>query len=275
MRIVYMLLVTLFFSVQAMALGKISGKITDEKTGEPIIGATIIVKGSSEGASTDVDGQFMVSVNEGTYTIVVKYIGYQAKEVSDVRVTNNATTTVNVAITEAKSQELKEVVVRSSIKKENINALYTIQKNSATISDGISADVIKKSPDRSTGEVLKRVSGTTIQDNKFVIVRGLSDRYNVALVDNAILPSTEPNRKAFSFDIIPSAMIDNIIITKAATPDLPGDFAGGAINILTKETPDQNFNTLSLGFNYNTQSTGQQFKSGYRTGTDFLGFDDG
>jgi len=275
MRIVYMLLVTLFFSVQAMAQGKIAGKITDEKTGEPIIGATIVVKGTTDGTSTDVDGQFNVKAQEGTYTIEVKYIGYQGKEVGDIHVTGTGTTTVNVAIKEAKSTELKEVVVRSSIKKENINALYTVQKNSATISDGISADVIKKSPDRSTGEVLKRVSGTTIQDNKFVIVRGLSDRYNVALVDNAILPSTEPNRKAFSFDIIPSAMIDNIIITKAATPDLPGDFAGGAINILTKETPDQNFNTLSVGFNYNTQSTGQNFKSGYRTGTDFLGFDNG
>lgn len=275
MRIVYMLLVMLFISAQAMALGKISGKITDEKTGEAIIGATILVKGTSEGASTDVDGKYTINIQAGTYVVQVKYMGYQTKEVSDVHVTAEGTATVNVAISEAKSQELKEVVVRSSLKKENINALYTIQKNSATISDGISADVIKKSPDRSTGEVLKRVSGTTIQDNKFVIVRGLSDRYNVALVDNAILPSTEPNRKAFSFDIIPSAMIDNIIITKAATPDLPGDFAGGAINILTKETPDQNFNNLSIGFNYNTMSTGQQFKSGYRTSTDFLGFDNG
>lgn len=267
-------LIAMLLSVQVFA-GKISGKISDEKTGEAIIGATVLIKGTSNGTATDIDGNFSLSAAAGSYTLVVKYIGYQTKEIDGVVVSNTASNPINIVIAEAKSTELEEVVVRSSLKKETINALYSIQKNAATISDGISTDVIKKSPDRSTGEVLKRVSGTSIQDNKFVIIRGLSDRYNTAMIDNSVLPSTEPNRKAFSFDIIPAAMIDNIIISKAATPDLPGDFAGGAINILTKETPDENFNSLSLGLGYNTASTGKTFKSGYRTSTDFLGFDDG
>lgn len=260
---------------QAFA-GKITGKITDEKTGETVIGAVITVKNTEKGSVSDVDGNYVIDIADGSYVLEVKYLGYTTKEIEGVVVKGEEVTTANVTIKEAgSSQTLKEVVVRSSLKKENISALYTIQKNAASVSDGISADVIRRSPDRSTGEVLKRVSGTTIQDNKFVIVRGLSDRYNTALIDNAILPSTEPNRKAFSFDIIPSAMIDNIVITKSATPDLPGDFAGGVINILTKETPDKNYNTISLGTSYNTASTGKVFKSGYRSSTDFLGFDDG
>lgn len=259
----------------AIAGGKITGKITDEKSGETIIGAIVMVKGTSIGGATDFDGNFTIAVDSGTYTIEVKYVGYQTKEIADVKVENNKETVVKVAISQGSATQLAEVVVKSSLKKENIAALYVQQKNSATISDGISADLIKRSPDRNTGEVLKRVSGTTIQDNKFVIVRGLSDRYNTAILDNSVLPSTEPNRKAFSFDIIPANVIDNIVITKAATPDLPGDFAGGVISIHTKEIPDKNFNTISIGGVYNTVSTFQEFKSGYKSPTDILGFDNG
>ncbi len=275
MRIVPLLALMLLSSLYALAGGKITGNIKEEKTGETIIGATVIVKGTPHGAVTDVDGNFAIALDAGTYTLEVKYIGFQTKEIEDVKVTNGASTNVNVLMSEAGNTQLQEVVIRSSLKKENVSALYALQKNSASVSDGISADVIKKSPDRSTGEVLKRVSGTTIQDNKFVIVRGLSDRYNTALIDNAILPSTEPNRKAFSFDIIPANLIDNIIITKSGTPDLPGDFAGGVINILTKEIPEQNFNNISIGTSYNTVSTFKTFKSGTHSSTDFIGFDDG
>lgn len=262
-------------SVFAADNGKITGKVTDQKTGESLVGVTVIIQGTSTGAVTDVEGRYTLNVSPGTYILEFKYMGYQTKAVSEVVVKPGSVTSLPVILDEPKSKELKEVVVRGSFKQETINALYTAQKNNASVSDGISADVIKKSPDRSTGEVLKRVSGTTIQDNKFVIVRGLSDRYNAALVDNASLPSTEPNRKAFSFDIIPANMIDNIIITKSATPDLPGDFAGGVINVQTKEIPDQYFLDISVGTGFNTASTFKDFKTGYKSSTDFLGFDGG
>jgi outer membrane receptor protein involved in Fe transport len=255
--------------------GKVSGKVTDQKSGEALIGVTVIVQGTAIGAVTDVEGHYILNVAPGTYTLEFKYMGYQTKAISDVVVKAGNPTSLAVIMDEPKSKDLREVVIRGSFKQETINALYTTQKNNASVSDGISADVIKKSPDRSTGEVLKRVSGTTIQDNKFVIVRGLSDRYNSAMIDNASLPSTEPNRKAFSFDIIPANMIDNIVITKSATPDLPGDFAGGVINITTKEIPEQHFIDISVGTGFNTASTFQPFKSGYRSSTDFLGFDNG
>jgi outer membrane receptor protein involved in Fe transport len=269
------LLLSSFLSAFAIDNGKVTGKVTDQKTGEALIGVTVIVQGTSTGAVTDVEGRYTINVAPGTYTLEFKYMGYQTKAVSEVVVKAGTPTQLPVTMDEPKSKELQEVVIRGSFKQETINALYTAQKNSASVSDGISGDVIKKSPDRSTGEVLKRVSGTTIQDNKFVIVRGLSDRYNTALVDNAVLPSTEPNRKAFSFDIIPANMIDNIVITKSATPDLPGDFAGGVINVQTKEIPDQRFFDISVGTGYNTASTFKSFKSGYKSSTDFLGFDGG
>jgi len=275
MRYFIVLILTTLTSFKAFSTGKITGKVTDEKNGEAVIGAMVGILGGTQGAATDIDGNFSISIAPGTYTVEVKYMSYQTKQVSDVVVVDGKDVVLNIMMAPSKGTELKEVVVKSTLKKENISSLYITQKNAAVISDGISADVIKKSPDRSTGEVLKRVSGTTIQDNKFVVVRGLGDRYNIALVDNSVLPSTEPNRKAFSFDIIPAAMIDNIVISKAATPNLPGDFAGGAINILTKETPDENFQSISIGTNYNTASTGRKFQSGYRSSTDILGYDNG
>lgn len=277
MRFAITLMLCLGLISNAMAQGTLKGKITDEKTGETLVGVTVLIPSlSTVAAFSDEDGDFELKVPDGTYTVQVRYMGYVTKEIADVKIENGTITPMSLAIKEEnKTNLLKDVVIRSTLKKESLNALYIAQKNSASVSDGISAEAIKKSPDKSTGEVLKRVSGTTIQDNKFVIIRGLTDRYNTALIDNAFLPSTEPNRKAFSFDIIPSSLIDNIIISKSGTPDLPGDFAGGVINILTKEIPDKNFNSISIGGSYNTVSTFKKFETGYKTPTDIIGFDNG
>ncbi len=260
----------------AQTTGKISGKIIDQKTSEPLTGASAMLQGTSTGAAADVEGSYIISnLKPGKYTLEIRYIGYQTKSIADVEVKAGVVTTMDVALSESASQTLGEVVVKSSFRQESVNALYAIQKNSVSISDGISSELIKKSPDRSTSDVLKRVSGATIQDNKFVVVRGLSDRYNNASLDGSPLPSTEPNRKAFSFDIVPSNLIDNIIISKTASPDMPGDFSGGYVQVLTKDIPDQNFINFGIGLGYNTQSTFKDFKSGYRASGDYFAFNDG
>ncbi|SKA08200.1 TonB-dependent receptor [Chitinophaga eiseniae] len=276
-----LLLLTLFqfiFTETALAgdPAKLTGKVTDKKTGEALIGVTIVVQGTGKGAVTDVEGRYSFNMEPGTYTLDFKYMGYQTKSISDVIVKAGQPTSLDIIMDEPKSKELQEVVIRGSFKQETINALYAAQKNNAVVSDGISADLIKKSPDKNTGEVLKRVSGTSIQDNKFVVVRGLSERYNTTLMNNAQMPSTEPDKKAFSFDIIPSGLIDNITIYKTASPDLPGDFAGGAVKVSTKDFPDQRFLDLSLSTGYNTQTTFKDFYTAPPKGKyDFLGFDDG
>ncbi|HMG08787.1 MAG TPA: TonB-dependent receptor, partial [Mucilaginibacter sp.] len=260
----------------AQSSGKIAGKIIDQKTSETLIGATVGVQGTAQGAATNVDGRYVLNnLQPGRYTIIVKYIGYQSKSISDIEVKSGAVTNLDVVLQEATSTQLKEVVVKATYRQASVASLYAIQKNSVSISDGISSELIKKSPDRSTSDVLKRVSGTTIQDNKFVVVRGLSDRYNSASLDGTPLPSTEPNRKAFSFDIVPANLIENIVISKTATPDIAADFAGGNIQILTKDIPDQNFVSLGAGYSYNSQSTFKNFQSGYRNTSDYFGFDGG
>ena len=274
--IITLLFVIIGAAAFAQGSGKISGTVTDKKTGETLIGVTVKIKGSSKGMATDVDGKYsLAGLAKGKYIVSLQYIGYTGKDISEVEVNAGKNTILNVILEESNSQNLNEVVIQGSFKKESINSLYASQKNSAAISDGISSELIKRSPDKNTSDVLKRVSGATIQDNKFVVIRGLSDRYNVAMLDGAALPSTEPNRKAFSFDIVPSNLVDNLIISKTATPDLPGDFAGGAIQISTKDIPDQNFFSFGVGAGYNTASTFKDFKSGKRNTSDYFGFDNG
>ncbi|SDE37295.1 TonB-dependent receptor [Pedobacter soli] len=267
----------LFLGITAYAqTGKISGVVSDKKTGETLIGVTVKIKGTTKGVSTDVDGKYVLqAMANGKHTLEFSYVGYQTKEVSDVEVKGPSVTSLNIVLSEAGGQNLQEVVVKASFKQESVNSLYAQQKNSALISDGISSDQIKKSPDKNTSDVLKRISGATIQDNKFVVVRGLSDRYNTATLDGSTLPSTEANRKAFSFDIVPSNLVDKITISKTATPDLPADFAGGAVQILTKDIPDQNFFSIGVGYGYNSQSTFKDFLGTKKNALAYLGYEDG
>ena len=257
----------------AQATGKISGTVADKKTGETLIGVSVKIAGTTKGVGTDVEGRYTLSgLSAGKYALQISYIGYAVKNVTEIEVKEGVVTPLNIVLEESTSQTLNQVVITSTAKQESVNNLYLKQKTNVSISDGISADQIKRSPDRNTSEVLKRVSGTSIQDNKFVIVRGLSDRYNATLLNNAILPSTEPDRKAFSFDIIPSNMIDNIVINKTASPDLPGDFSGGVVQVLTKDIPTESYLFVSAGTGYNSIATFKPFQLGDKAPVENFGF---
>jgi outer membrane receptor for ferrienterochelin and colicin len=156
------------------------------------------------------------------------------------------------------NKKLSEVKILATQKKESNVAVINIIRNNSVVSDGLSVEFIKKAPDRSVGDALKRVNGVTIQNDKFVLVRGLADRYNLAMLNKTLLPSTEPDRRSFSFDMIPSNLIDNIVVFKSATPSLPGDFAGGVVQITTKDI-SKNFFSIGFGTSYGSVSTFQKF----------------
>lgn len=266
----------LFYSTFNAQTGRISGTILDAKTGETLPGATVLIEGTTKGAAADFDGKFSINnVSVGKVTIVVNYISYTSKKITDLIVKANDVTDVAIQLETSTSNDLSEVEVVVTLNKENNTALVLQQKNNASVSDGISAETIKRSPDRTSSDVLKRISGVTIQDDKFVIIRGLNERYNSSFLNGAPLPSTEPDKKAFAFDLFPSNMLDNIIINKTATPDMPSEFAGGIVQINTKSIPEKNFLSLSTGGGYNSITTGQS-KITYEGGKyDILGFDDG
>ena len=256
--------------------GKISGKVISSKTGEALVGATISVEGLKRSVQTDLNGLYSVSgLSAGTYNLSCSYVSYTTKKVPGVEVKSGEVNTMDIVLDPKGT--LSEVVIKAapstSKPKETVSSLLIAQKNSASVSDGISAETIKKTPDRNTGDILKRVSGASLQEDKFAVVRGLNDRYNSAYLNGAPLPSSESDRKAFAFDIFPSNMLDNLIIYKTATPDMPGEFAGGQIVINTKGIPTENFQTLSLGVGVNTIVTFKD-KKYYEGGKwDFLGID--
>ena len=204
---------------------------------------------------SDKDGKYSIILTEGKYQLKATYVGYK-DHIKDLVVQGDMNYDI---VFEDNTTQLNEVVVRSVPQKvTEVSVIRTI-RNSNVVSDGLSVEFIKKTPDRTVGDVLKRVNGVTIQNDKFVLVRGLSDRYNLSFLNKTVLPSTEPDRRAFSFDIIPSSLIDNVMVVKSASPSLPGDFAGGIIQVTTKEVND-NFLSLSLGTGYGTVSSLREFK---------------
>lgn len=254
----------------------LSGTVLDDVTGRSLPGVNVMIIELKLSTSTDSDGKFVFrNVAAGIYEAEFSFIGFQSKVISEVVVKNNEETYLNTTLVESKNELNEIVITRTKARTESVKSLLLMQKNSVSVSDGISAETIKRTPDKTTSDVLKRISGASIQDNKFVVIRGLNDRYNAAFLNGAPLPSSEPDRKAFSFDIFPSNMLDNLIITKTATPDLPGDFAGGVIQINTKAVPDKNFQTISIGSGYNTITTFETQQTYKGSSTDWLGYDNG
>lgn len=261
-----LLLSFLFFVLSSFAqkTSKLSGTVIDSKSRSALVGATVKLTDGSATALTDVDGKFLLSIKGGAKVeIEVSFLGYEKKYISDIDLNNADGLTVALSPV---AKNMQEVVVRASGRKETVASLYLVQRNSSSIQDGISAEAIRKSPDKNTGEVIRRVSGASVQDNKFVVIRGLNERYNVAMLNNNILPSTEPDKKAFSFDIIPASAIDNLIIYKTPTADLPGDFSGGLVKVVTKDYPSRAFTEVSISTSGNTLTTGQDFYGSFFNG---------
>ncbi|MCW3463950.1 TonB-dependent receptor domain-containing protein [Chitinophaga nivalis] len=254
--------------------GRISGKIFDGRN-EPLIGATIrIVGNNNKAALSATDGSYMIPLEPGTYTLEVSFISFQTQRITEVAVKAGENTALTIAM-KTSTSTLNQVVVTSGYKKASVAGLYAQQKNSASISNGISAEQIAATPDRNVGESLKRISGVSTADNKFVLVRGIGERYNAATLDGTILPSTEAQKRSFSFDMIPNTIVDNVVVVKTITPDMNMSFGGGAVQINTKDIPTENFISVGIGTSVNDQSIGKDFLSRKRGKQDFLGFDDG
>ena len=254
----------------------LKGTVIEEANGRTLPAVNVLIKGTKFATTTDADGNFIFrNIEIGKYEVQFSTIGFDTKLISDVEVVKDDAIALNVSMVEKKNVLDEVIITKVKAKAESIKSLLTAQKNSVRVSDGISAETIKRTPDRTTSDVLKRISGASIQDNKFVIIRGLNERYNTSYLNGSPLPSSEPDRKAFSFDIFPANMLDNLVIYKTASPDLPGEFAGGVIEINTKSVPDKNFQSFSIGGGYNTATTGKEQVYANGSKSDWIGVDSG
>jgi len=254
------------------AKGVLKGVITDADNGEKIIGCHVIVQGTTLGAVSGIDGDFTIkNIPNGTHTVVFSYISYE-KRSEKVTINNDAETQIQVSLKSA-SIQMKNVEVVGIRRTNTELAVITASRLSNSIANGISSQQISRSQDKDASEVIRRIPGVTIREGKFVVVRGLTERYNSVWLNNASTPSSESDVRAFSFDVIPSGQIDNILIYKTPTPELPADFAGAMVNIKTKSMVDKNSISFSYSYGYHQGTTGKDFFSYPGSKTDWLGFD--
>ena len=255
---------------------QIKGCVVDNNSKETLIGAVVTVGGNDVKAVTDIDGRFeLKGLKKGTYTLYINYVGYKPKRIDGVRVTDApAEDALSIAML-PDEQQLKEVVVTAVERRSTDAAMVQAAKSSPVIVSNVSAQEISRTQDTNAGEVIRRVPGVSLIDDKFVMVRGLSQRYNNVWVNGGAVPSSEADSRAFSFDIIPSSQIDNLTIVKSPSAEYPADYSGGFIIVNTKEIPAENNLTFSVGGNWNTSSAFRRFSYANGSATDFLGFDNG
>ncbi len=268
------LLMLLTGNLSAQENAKLIGKVTDKDSGEELIGASVVIVGTTIGVKTNIDGEFSLNVKPGKVDLRVSYVGYQTRTVKGIEVKAGQANRVDIQL-KAEAAQAEEIVVQAEISNATESALLTQQRKSLAVQDGISAELIKKTPDSDAGEAAKRITGVSLVGGKYVFVRGLGERYSSTQLNGVTIPSPEPEKKVVPLDIIPANLIENIITVKTFLPDQPGTFAGGLVKIRTKEFPDQfTFNvSISGGINTNAHFNA---RPAYSFGKfDFLGIDDG
>ncbi|MGL4907859.1 MAG: outer membrane beta-barrel protein [Bacteroidales bacterium] len=265
-------LLGLLLSTLSWAQSGISGVVIDKKTGEPLISAGVTVQGTTKGTTTNFDGEYSMRLEAGKYKIAIVYISYET-QVVELVVEEGKTTILNAELDEAGVLLNDVVIVAKRRTDTEISMLSTVKSNVQVVS-GVSSQQIGKSLDKDASEVVKRIAGVTIQDDRFIVVRGLNQRYNNIWMNNAAVPSSETDSRAFSFDVVPSGAIDNLLLFKTAAPELSAEATGGFVRIKTKAMPEESFVSVEYATAYNTVST---FKEAYHlpssNATDFLAFD--
>jgi TonB-dependent receptor len=276
MKRFYLLVAIALISTSLKAqLGTIQGTITDGATGEAIIGASVYVSATGQGAASDINGAFQIpKVKAGAYNLVVSFISYKTDTLKGVTVYPDQTTDLHHKMLE-EGQTLNEVVIGGQRITNTDYAVITEIRNNNLVMVGISSQQITMSQDRDAAQIMKRIPGVTILNNRFVNIRGLSERYNTVLLNGVIAPSTEVDSKAFAFDLIPSNMIDRMMVYKSGGADLPGEFGGGIIGIHTKSVVEENSLSVNIITGFRAGTTFQDFSYASGSPTDNLGYDNG
>lgn len=272
----FLLLLCFLFSIVGFAQkGTIKGNVYDEEINDVLPFANVTIKGTIIGSTTDFDGNYALNVDPGTYTVVFSFVGYQTKEITDVVVKEDKDAIVNISLASA-SSSLDEVVITTTARQNTESAVLNLQKNSVNVFDGLSIESVKKIGATDVADAVKSIPGVSIEGGKYVYVRGLGDRYTKSVLNGMSLPGLDPDRNTIQLDIFPTNLLENIIVYKTLTADLPADFTGGAVDIVTKDFSTREEYNLNVGVGYNpNMHFNDSFLTQNSSETDFLGFDNG
>jgi outer membrane receptor protein involved in Fe transport len=269
------LVLLLLLSFKSFSQFTIIGKVVDENTKEPLIGVTILIKGTSVGTTTDIEGIFTLDSDKDTVDLEFSYVSYKKEIQEDIVLVGELTTIPDVELKED-VLETGEVIITADRIVKNEVGLIDMKMKSVTMVDGISSEKMKSTGDGNAVEASKRVTGVSIENGKYVYVRGLGDRYSKTLMNGVEIPGLDPDRNSLQMDIFPTNLLNNIVVSKTLTSELPADFTGGLINIETKDIPVSKQGSFSFSIGYNPQvNLNPNFISEKGSGTDVLGFDGG
>jgi TonB-dependent receptor len=253
--------------------GTISGKVTDELTGEPLPGAAVVLSGTTTGTATNLQGEYILHVaREGSYEIDVHYIGYK-KVKEDIIISEGENAVLNFKLVQEMTQ-LGEIIVRSNL--EGQQKALNQQRTSDHIMNVVSADLMGRFPDLNVAEALQRVPGINISrsrgEGSTVSLRGTPPHFTTININGEQIPSTQDNgARNESLDLIPADQLASMEIIKALTPDMDGDAIGGAVNLRTPVAKDNQMALRAeLGGGYNSMSQSYNGIGRFKVGKRFF-----
>ena len=267
-----LILVTLFITNSIFATGIIRGTVIDSSNGEPVMSANVIIEGTKIGTATDFDGNYSLQVTAGTYTVVISSLGYNTIKIENTIINDNEVKSLDITI-DPSNLQLEEIIITSTKTKRTESAVLTMQKKSPKFLDAISFESISKNGDANIASAIKRVTGISVENGKYIYVRGLSDRYTKTTLNGVSIPGLDPDKNTVQMDLFPTNLIDNIVVYKTFSPDLPGDFTGGLVDITTKDFPRKKTFEIGLGYGYtNNMHFNDDFILYQQGSLDWLGF---
>lgn len=263
----------LLFTLTSQGQGIVRGKVID-KSGETLIGVTVMLKSNHAiGTSSDFDGNYTIDIKTpGEQVLVFSYVSYKSIEITVHPINGNVVS--KDVVMESSAMEFKQVEVAAKAVKGKEYYTEMVKKNAATTIDYVSSETMKKTGDASVVAAVARVSGVSTNGG-FITVRGIGDRYVKTSLNGSIIPTLDPFTNNIKLDLFPSSLIDNVFITKTASPDISGDWAGAFLSVETKDYPDKLSLNIESSLGYNSQSTFKTIVSSEHSSTDWLGYDNG
>lgn len=267
------------FSATIFGQGTIKGTVSDKDSGEPLMFCSVYVPDSDPiiGGETDMDGNYEISIEAGQHSIEISYVGYANKTITEIDVKDGEVTVMDILMGGGDDAvQLDDVVVTAKALKHTENALLALQRKSTSIQDGISSQEISRFGASNAASAMKRVTGASVVDGKYIFVRGLGDRYSSAMLNGIPLPSTDPYRNSVSLDLVPANLLDNMVASKTFAPNQPGNFTGGNVDMKTKSFPEKFTLSANISTSFNENSSlNNNFLTYNGGGNDWLGYDDG
>ena len=250
------------------------GRVLAADSRAGVAGARIYVRGVDVEAVSDANGQFQLTLPLGSYALSVIHPQYADQTTPAIELNGAAAHPLQIELSPASAQ-LDDVVITAPHVRGGVASLFSERRRAASVQDSLGAEDIANSPDGSASSATRRIVGASIVGGQFLFVRGLGGRYSNTRLNGVAMPSTDPDLPGFQLDLFPTGLLSSLTIAKTFSPDIPGDFAGGSLNVETRSFPETFALKLSLGGTYNSQTTGREILTYDGGRYDFLGFDDG